>query len=689
MPHSALPHPHDPLGGYRFPAVISGTPTPVPLIGTSFSVAIDAGLAVVKTMRRFRNAEPESIEVTMTFPVPLHASLFDLVARIGERRLQAQSRSRTEARDIYEGAIDEGRAAVLHEEVLRGVHQLSVAHVPSGAEITVEATWSMPLAAVPGGGVLHIPVTVGDIYGRSPLPDSDDLVQGSAVHEADLSVDCSDGIVALAGGKLSQGHARLRLDAPIRLTVTRWQSRTLRGIAADGRGVAIEVTPAAVGSLPLDVAILVDRSGSMGDAASGLLHLARAAGPARTKHEVVIAGLLEGAAATGPQDRIDLWEFGSAASPVPGNGLASALGSLSPPDGGTEIGEAIRTVLSGRTTRDVFLITDGKSHALDVHGAAMSGRRFHVVLIGEDSLEAHVGHLATLTGGQVFIAAGLEAGGMIRQAIDAMRLPHAVWTPITGALTDVEAMVAGMQVKAAWYERPDADAGPWSRATAAVAASLALPRLTKDAAAVLAEAEGLVTHLTSLVLVDEAGEAQARLPAQRRIQMMKPRTSAPIASVDLSAAALDLSVEISASPMEGLERPAVLRGQSEVHFSAARVFRTAGPSPLAACQGRVDWAAQPEALRRGDLSQLPEQVAEAVRAAAANSEVVSLAAELDVPTSVLVLALLADSESPNDRSAARFARAVLGKAAKTSLSGRAFNSSLRAAVCAAAQSLGL
>ena len=42
------------------------------------------------------------------------------------------------------------------------------------------------------------------------------------------------------------------------------------------------------------------------------------------------------------------------------------------------------------------------------------------------------------------------------------------------------------------------------RAVAALAASLALPALDTESAARFAETEGLVTHLTSLVLVDES-----------------------------------------------------------------------------------------------------------------------------------------------------------------------------------------
>lgn len=43
---------------------------------------------------------------------------------------------------------------------------------------------------------------------------------------------------------------------------------------------------------------------------------------------------------------------------------------LKPPRGGTEIGAALERVLSGDARRDVLLVTDGLSHALDVQGLA-------------------------------------------------------------------------------------------------------------------------------------------------------------------------------------------------------------------------------------------------------------------------------------------------------------------------------
>src|SRR5206468_11357653 len=147
-------------------------------IATRFDVAIAGGLAEVATRRTFRNDEGESIEATLTFPVPVHATLFALEARIAGRLLTARAEARKQARETYESALDRGKSAVLHEEVLRGVHMLSVGHIPPGAEVAVSARWAMSLTQVEGSSRLRIPLTVGDVYGRSGLPDSDELAHG-------------------------------------------------------------------------------------------------------------------------------------------------------------------------------------------------------------------------------------------------------------------------------------------------------------------------------------------------------------------------------------------------------------------------------------------------------------------------------------------------------------------------------
>ena len=137
----------DPLHALLDGAFIAGTEHPIPLQSTRFGVRIAHGLAIVSTTRIFRNCEPESIEATITFPVPVHAVLFALEARIDNRLLEAKAQRRSQARETYEDALERGKTSILHEEVLRGVHMLSVGHIPPGAEIEVRASWAMSSCA--------------------------------------------------------------------------------------------------------------------------------------------------------------------------------------------------------------------------------------------------------------------------------------------------------------------------------------------------------------------------------------------------------------------------------------------------------------------------------------------------------------------------------------------------------------
>ena len=372
------------------------------------------GLAIVSARRVFRNAEESSIEATITFPMPVHAALFNLEARIGARVLKARAQRKSQGRATYENAIERGKTAILHEEVLRGVHMLSVGHVPPGAEIEVSATWAMTLTNLNGLGQLRIPLTVGDIYGRSGLPDSDDLTYGGPVQTAELTVRCRDGQVSLLGGRLDDGRAQVPLNAPIDLEVTGWTPGELRGRAADGREVALCVEPASFGDADINVAVLIDHSGSMGEICS-------LDGRSMTKHQSVLAGLQTTAARISHSDMVDLWEFDDAHHHVGSargrNGLQSLIGKLSEPAGGTEIGTALAGVTARSQAQDVLLVTDGKSHALDVQALARTGRRFCVVLVGEDSLEANVGHLAALTGGEIFVSAGADLAEVLNAAL--------------------------------------------------------------------------------------------------------------------------------------------------------------------------------------------------------------------------------------------------------------------------------
>ena len=635
----------DPLHALVAGGFVSGTKRPIPLVATRFNVDLNHGLATVSATRIFKNAEETSIEATITFPVPVHAVLFSLTARIAERVLKARAQRKSQARDDYEDAIERGKTAVLHEEVLRGVHMLSIGHLPPGVEVEVSATWTMTLTNLNGRGYMRIPLTVGDIYGRSGLPDFDDLTYGGPVQTAELTVQCRDGQVILLGGRLDNGRAQVPLNAPIDLEVNGWTTGDLRGRAADGREVVLRVEPTSVGDADVDVAVLIDHSGSMGEICS-------ADNRNLTKHQAVLAGLLTIAARIKQSDVIDLWEFDNAhrhvGSARGGNSLQSLMGRLRGPAGGTEIGDALAGVTAQSRGRDVLLVTDGKSHALDVQALARTGRRFSVVLVGEDSLEANVGHLAALTGGEIFVSTGADLAEVLNAALLSLRTKHQTFSPITGKPQDVSARRAGMTLTAKWQEAEGLmEETVERRAVAALVASLALPAFDTESAARFAETEGLVTHLTSLVLVDESGTVQQGIPATRKVALPAPHVSALV---------MDAMPEISERRYQRHLTNFDLSDELAFEFINSGLR----PADLSGLGARIDWDAAPQRLQAGDLSALDREVARAIQTAAALTEVVVLARQLALDPVALVIGLIAKSESSRSRSAARLAKAIFG-----------------------------
>jgi len=434
--------------------------------------------------------------------------------------------------------------------------------------------------------------------------------------------------------------------------------KELRGLAADGREVTLRITPRRGGDTALNVAVLVDHSGSMGSPCSGQ------AGSV-TKHQAIVRGLKSIAQRLGEADIVDLWEFDTRLTHIGSSHdtaekvwfkrhrhprLLALIARLTGPAGGTEIGAALSGTIAASDARDVLLITDGKSHALDVQKLARMGRRITVALVGEDSLEANVGYLAALTGGDIFVAAGADIADVLNTAIGTLRAPFEQ-PHLTRASLDRIRLVRGNALfEAEWRPttQPIIDALQ-VRAVAAIAASLALPALDEQRAAQLAEAEGLVTHLTSLVLVDEAGAVQEGVPANRKIALPRPSpASMPMSRMD----ARDAISECKAPPDAIFESRALASGVARRRIDPTTALPRIG--------SKIDWDISPNHLLAGDLSALDPQDAWLIERAAALPEAIALAKQMNIDPIVLIVALIARSQSLRNRSAARIAKAILG-----------------------------
>lgn len=629
-----------------------GSPAPVPLVATDIAVEVVAGLAVVRTLRRFVNAEERPIEAILTMPVGFDAVVTGVKAVVGGRVLVAMAKPKAEARENYEAALDEGKMAVLHEEVLRGVHALSVGNLGAGCAVTVEMETVVPLSAGASGPFLRIPVTVGQLYGASPLAPVDDLVTSTHVrHEAGLTVTADVGQVVLAG-RVVTGTQRITLDAAVEIVVQGGRFGVRQGVAADGRQVRVDLRPVAAGSGALDLAVLVDHSGSTGSKAAGPRGL--------TVWEAIRDGLRLELGRLRGADRIALWEFDDTCRQIgeaDGPAAAGLVSKLKTPAGGTALDGAVKAALRAGA-QDILVLTDGQTWSATVDALAGSKARISAILVGSESLDANIGQLCAMTGGQVFYAAGDDVAASLSLAFAALRQRGGAveGAVVEGAPERVVALRGGVEIIADWsaaMEMRGADA------VGRYAAALASPLLGTEAAEDWARAHGLCTHRTSLVLVDEAGEVVEGMAQQRKVPLMAARQGGGIRFGVGMAASYASYAEPSYEVMPRLSKMRAMLDfdvRARLNEDVGSFRKAIPPEDLRQMFAGLRWDARCSDFLAGETDKLDKAQQDAVAVMAGSGEVRRFASVLGVPPEAVVLALIADLI--DDRLARRFVRQV-------------------------------
>ncbi len=392
------------------------------------SVNVEAGienlLCRTTVRQRYRNLEDVTTEAVYTFPLPLGAVLLDMTIETGTKELKGVVVEKTEAEERYEDAVTDGDTAIMLEQVAPGLYTMNVGNLQPGESVDIAITYAELLTWRDNSLRFFLPTTVAPRYG-----DPEDVgVQPHQSPEHDLlaenpfsvrvtiygvlagaAVECPSHRVVTEKGdeksvvRLEKGEALMDRDFVLDLFM-QGGVKNAAHVERDGEGYIALASfypgfPAASGSAPRRVTIVVDCSGSMGG--DSIAQARRA--------------LLEILELLRPQDRFNVIRFGSSCDmlfetevPADAANLKKAKRILEVLDadmGGTEIGQAVRAAAradaSGRQSKEVLLITDGEVWDWEkvTAMAARSGHRFFTVGVGSSVSEAFVETLAEVTGG--------------------------------------------------------------------------------------------------------------------------------------------------------------------------------------------------------------------------------------------------------------------------------------------------
>ncbi|HZD74000.1 MAG TPA: VIT domain-containing protein, partial [Actinomycetota bacterium] len=284
----------------------------LPLESLGVHARITGLLAEVTLTQTFVNHFDLPLEATYVFPLPDRAAVTEFRMEIGERVVEGALRERADARAAYDQAIAGGVMAAIAEEERPGVFTMRVGNLLAGERASVRLTMLGPLPYDQGEATFRFPLVVAPRYipgtplgwppaGAGVGQDTDAVPDASRITppvllpgfpspvRLDLRAEIDP--AGLPVGELrSSLHAvveseregpggRVRVveakpgeradrDFVLRLRVGSEVLSTSAPAAPDERGeggtfVLTVLPPPAEGARPRDVALVLDRSGSM------------------------------------------------------------------------------------------------------------------------------------------------------------------------------------------------------------------------------------------------------------------------------------------------------------------------------------------------------------------------------------------------------------------------------------------
>jgi Ca-activated chloride channel family protein len=146
----------------------------LPLQKTKFDTVVVGTVSETEVVQVFANPFDTPIEAVYVFPLHERAAVDDYHLTIGERTIRGQMKTREDARETYEQAKQDGRAAGLLEQERPNVFTQSIANIPPGAVIEVSIHVVAPLEQDHGRYSLVLPTVVGPrfIPSASQVPDA-------------------------------------------------------------------------------------------------------------------------------------------------------------------------------------------------------------------------------------------------------------------------------------------------------------------------------------------------------------------------------------------------------------------------------------------------------------------------------------------------------------------------------------
>jgi Ca-activated chloride channel family protein len=136
----------------------------LPMVETDYSVDVRGDLATVTVEQTFENPGQVPLDAQYQLPMSEEAAVYEMIMRVGDRRIRGKVQKKQEARETYEEAKDEGKAAALLEQQRANLFTQKLANVMPNQPVHVTIRYVETVDKIDGRYQMVVPLVVGPRY---------------------------------------------------------------------------------------------------------------------------------------------------------------------------------------------------------------------------------------------------------------------------------------------------------------------------------------------------------------------------------------------------------------------------------------------------------------------------------------------------------------------------------------------
>ncbi len=162
-------------------AEFDGQVVDLPLMEMDIAADIQGDLATVNVRQVFANPTDTPLNATYLFPLNKDAAVYAMTMEVGDERIRAQIKQSEEARNTFEAARDEGRAAALLTQNRPNMFTQEVANLMPGMPVTVTLEYVQTVPRIDGAYELVTPLIVGPRFDPPAAPQAEAMAVSHAI----------------------------------------------------------------------------------------------------------------------------------------------------------------------------------------------------------------------------------------------------------------------------------------------------------------------------------------------------------------------------------------------------------------------------------------------------------------------------------------------------------------------------